>query len=68
MGMPNVSDSVSAVTTRSSGPDATTRPARSSSAWVKPGGISSTWCVTSTIAGESGSSAITDRVETMTQR
>ena len=29
--------------------------ARSSRAWVKPGGISSTWCETSTVAGEAGS-------------
>ena len=30
---------------------------RSSRAWVKPGGISSTWCETSTVAGDAGSSA-----------
>ena len=34
------------------GPAATTRPSRSSSAWVKPGGISSTWWETSTVAGD----------------
>ena len=54
---PKVSDSDSAVTTSSTGPESTTRPSRSSSAWVKPGGISSTWCETSTVAGESGSRA-----------
>ena len=32
------------------GPAATARPSASSSAWPKPAGISSTWCVTSTIA------------------
>ena len=37
---------------RSSGPAATTRPSRSISAWVKPGGISSTWWETSTVAGD----------------
>ena len=37
---------------RSSGPAATTLPSRSSSAWVKPGGISSTWWETSTVAGD----------------
>ena len=38
-------------------PEATTLPSRSSSAWVNPGGISSTWWVTRTSAGASGSAA-----------
>ena len=46
------------VSVRSIGPAATTRPPRSSSTWVKPGGISSTWWVTSTSAGASGSAAM----------
>ena len=33
------------------GPAATTPPSRISMAWVKPGGTSSRWCVTSTMAG-----------------
>ena len=38
-------------------PCATTAPSRSSSAWLNPAGISSTWWVTSTSAGASGSAA-----------
>src|SRR5690606_29872075 len=38
--------------TSSSGPAASTVPARRSRPWLKPGGISSTWWVTSTMTGE----------------
>src|SRR4051812_9354081 len=48
---PKVSDRAAWVRTSSAGPAATTSPARRSSAWVYPGGISSTWWVTSTCAG-----------------
>ena len=50
-GIPKVAETTSSVSTCSSGPAATTRPSRSSSTWVKPGGISSTWWETSTVAG-----------------
>ena len=61
-GMPNVAESISSVSTSSSGPAATTRPSRSSSPWVKPGGISSTWWETSTVAGDVSSRASEDSV------
>ena len=59
-GTSNAPDRVSAVSTSSIGPAAKTLPARSSRTCVKPGGISSTWCVTSTsdrrprVAGQLG--------------
>ena len=53
----NVSPSSCSVITSGSGPAATARPSRSSSAWVKPGGISSTWWETRIVAGEYSSSA-----------
>ena len=56
-GSPNVLERLSPVSVSASRPCATTPPSRSSSAWVKPGGISSTWWVTSTSAGASGSCA-----------
>ena len=43
-------------------------PARSISAWVKPGGISSTWWETRIVAGEYSSSASTDSVATRSSR
>ena len=52
--MPKVAESASAVMVVSIGPCATTAPARSMSTWVNPGGISSTWCDTSTVAGDVG--------------
>src|SRR5947199_131782 len=45
------SERAPAVRVSSRGPPARTRPARSSRAWVKPGGISSVWWVTRTVAG-----------------
>ena len=53
-GIPKVADRCSSVRVSSIGPAATTAPSRSSSAWVKPGGISSTWWETRTIAGRGG--------------
>ena len=67
-GMPNVADRFCSVSTWSSSPAATTLPSRSSSAWLNPGGISSTWWETSTVAGESGSMASTLSVETRSSR
>src|ERR671919_666707 len=58
----------SSATICSTGPDATIRPSRSSRAWVKPVGISSTWWVTRTVAGEVGSAAIAPRVLTSASR
>src|SRR5580693_7850615 len=55
--MPKVLDRFFAVNTSSIGPDASTEPRRSSIAWVKPSGTSSTWWVTSTIIGALGSRA-----------
>jgi hypothetical protein len=66
--MPKVDDRFSAFITSASGPPATTRPARSIKAWVKPGGTSSTWCETSTIAGARESVASTLSVETRSSR
>ncbi len=43
-------------------------PSRSSSAWVNPGGISSTWWLTRTVAGESGSSPARSSVDTRSSR
>ncbi len=44
--------SASAVSVDRRGPWARIRPSRSNSRWVNPGGISSTWWVTSTIGGD----------------
>jgi hypothetical protein len=49
--MPKVLERFSSVITWGSGPDATSLPPRSSRAWVNPGGISSTWWETRTVAG-----------------
>ena len=67
-GIPKVSRERLGVDDVLDGPAATTWPSRSSSAWVKPGGISSTWWETRTVAGEAGSTASTDRVETRSSR
>src|SRR5687767_9750725 len=67
-GIAKVADRLASVTTWSSSPEAITRPSRSSSAWVNPGGISSTWWDTSTVAGESASMASTESVETRSSR
>ena len=48
---PKVSAERAAVSVAAIGPAATTSPSRSSSTWVKPGGISSTWWVTRTMRG-----------------
>ena len=50
-GRPKHSLRLASVSVVASGPGASTRPCRRSSAWVKPGGISSTWWVTSTAGG-----------------
>src|SRR6188508_2301852 len=67
-GIANVSERISAVITSATGPWATTAPRRSSIAWVKPGGICSTWCDTRTVAGELASCASVDSVETRSSR
>src|SRR5690606_1175382 len=54
MGRPNVSVRFSAVSASAMGPAATTPPSRSSRTCVNPTGISSTWCVTMTMAGVVG--------------
>src|ERR1700722_16784128 len=48
---PKQSETRAEVTTSDSGPDATSAPLETSAPWVKPGGISSQWCVTRTIGG-----------------
>ena len=57
IGMPNASDSASAVSVSAIGPCATMPPSRSSMTCVKPTGISSTWWVTMIMAGVVGEAA-----------
>ena len=53
---------------RRAGPAAITRPSASSRRWVNPTGISSTWWVTSTVAGVEGSAARSARPATRSSR
>src|SRR5690554_4131366 len=56
-GSPNAPERFSAVSVSSTGPAACTVPSRSKRTCVKPGGISSTWCVTRTSTGDRWSPA-----------
>ena len=65
---PKQAETVSERSTSSIGPAATKRPARSRAACVIPAGISSAWCVTSTIGGVHGSAASEARLASRRSR
>ena len=66
IGIPYARPRTSALTTSSIGPAATARPSARTSACPKPGGISSTWCDTSTI--DSGRALVREPGEVADQR